>query len=836
MEVFRSDRGGENMGRLFAAFCEEFDIKQDFTSPNSSSGNSETYIGVLQDNLRASLNQAGMGLSYWEESLGGCVLALDLMPCAPLDQLSMYEHRTGQKPRLFDLHPLGAWCTAHIPPAQRRKGENRGREAIMLGPAQHGADGFRVETLDKGTLIHSRSVTVYNVFPKTGESLRHTTDAFQTDKAHRFPDPSAVARDPAVVAKDAAVVPDAVVPELVAAEQEVEMAPFENYEVLPKRVRSKPAIYSDSDYRAATQHEREQANNVVLPERLGHVMSSGSVPNNHSEAARSEEGHHWLAAEEVEIENLRRAGTFKKVKSDSAAAKAAKQNGVLRSRPVYDRKPLARDSTETGPTYKTDADGTKVRFKGRIVVKGFMQRFGTFGEVYAGTPSDCTNKMMFAHSLTKKWKVISGDVTAAFLTGDLDPTEYVVFQPPSGLEEVFIKLYDLQADEVLLCVKPLYGMKQAGARFATKRDTTMTGPGLEFSSVRAEPSLFIHKSASGEIDAISAPHVDDIPMAGEAKVVDALMAKLKEALPMTGGDEVTFHLKVDISRSEDGRRLEYSQTRYAMDIVKEAGMVGCRPANTPSQPNVFLERPTEPVTEAELKDMNGFDYPRIVAMLGWLAQISRPDLCESVTEARSYVNDYRPCHVRYVRYIVRYLAGHINYGLCYSLDPNPLAHSPAVGVLKVYVDSSFGRVSKSGGVAMLNGAAVAWWSKKQGRTARSSTDSEIIALDEGARRTLHMRPVAMAMGIEGAESIEIFEDNAQAEGFANDSKLAKRTKYIDIKFHAVRDDVKFGDLRVTKVGTDDNISDAMTKSLDVTKFRKFRSLMGVLPLTLNIRH
>ena len=92
------------------------------------------------------------------------------------------------------------------------------------------------------------------------------------------------------------------------------------------------------------------------------------------------------------------------------------------------------------------------------------------------------------------------------------------------------------------------------------------------------------------------------------------------------------------------------------------------------------------------------------------------------------------------------------------------------------------------------------------------------------------------MGIDGAETIEIFEDNAQAVGFANDTRLAKRTKYIDIKYHAVRDDVVMGDLKVTPIATGDNLSDAFTKALGRIKFVKFRELMGVVPCRLNGRY
>jgi hypothetical protein len=417
---------------------------------------------------------------------------------------------------------------------------------------------------------------------------------------------------------------------------------------------------------------------------------------------------------------------------------------------------------------------------------------------------------------------------------------------PLGFEEMFKRIYNIQDDEVLVLVKPLYGMRQASARFSEKRDGVLTCPNLGFVPVRSDPSFFVHKNKDGVIDAVTAPHVDDVAMAGPSEVVDSLMSKLAEQLPMTGDGEIRWHLKVDIAKSSDGKILEYSQSLYAKQIVAEAQMTGCKTVPTPSVPNVLLTKPTKPITaaeEAELKKMN-FDYPRIVAMLGWLMMISRPDLAESVGVAKSFTNDYRPEHVRYVKHIVRYLAGHIDYGLRFNLSTSP--KQPAAGKLKMFVDSNFavrgsnsedeGYVrATSGGVAMYNGAAVAWWSQKQGRTTRSSTDSEIVGLDEGARRALWLRQIAMDMGIEGVETFEVFEDNAQAEGFAMDTKVPKRTKYINTRYHATRDDVRFGDIKVSKVSSADNISDIMTKPLKPFHFRRLRTLMGVMPCTLHAR-
>jgi hypothetical protein len=845
MLILGCDRGGENKNKFVREYCEENGIKLDFTTPGGSAGASETMIGVLQERMQASLARAGLPPTFWAEALAGCVRALDFLPCAPLGGMSRYEHRTGRKPQLHTLFPVGAWTSAYVAASERLKGTDRGRECLMLGPEEDDMHGFRLLTLDLRSLISSASVTVYaDVFPRRGDTLASSDRdpfTFSAEQAFEHPQPvgaSAVglvgAKEKANLRQPAAELqfqphPD---PE---PQFEVEVEPDPPAEQLGARVRAQPARYSEADYQAAVQHDKERA--LVTGERLVHSLSAGETPMNHVEAENAVECAGWGASEDAEMEGLLKNGTFMKVKKDSAEAQAARRNGTIPSKPVYARKQLPVDSTEEGPSYMVELDGTKIRFKCRIVCKGFMQRAGSFGEVYAATPSEITNRMMFSHSLFKKWKSLSRDVSQAFVIPDLPRAEYVVFVSPRGFEEKFKTLFNLKDDDVLILVKPLYGLKQASARFSEKRDGVLTGP-LGYEPVRADPSFFIHRDKDGNVDSLCAPHVDDVPMAGEAAIVDKLMARFAKELPTTGEDgEIRAHLKVDISKSADGRTMEYSQPLYAQQILKEAGMTGCNPRDTPSAEGVFLTKPTEPITPEEVEEMKGFDYPRIASMLGWLMMISRPDLAESVGVAKGHLQDYRPAHVLYVKDILKYLAGTLDYGLRYTLDP--ITGQPDAGELKVFVDSSFGgeqdRPSKSGGVAIYNGAAVAWWSRKQGRTARSSTDSEIIALDEGARRALWLRQMAMAMGIEGGETIEVLEDNAQAEGFANDTKVPKRTRYMRIRLHAVRDDVKFGDIKVSKVASRDNMSDALTKPLQRVLFCRFRDLMGVVPCKLHAR-
>ena len=54
----------------------------------------------------------------------------------------------------------------------------------------------------------------------------------------------------------------------------------------------------------------------------------------------------------------------------------------------------------------------------------------------------------------------------------------------------------------------------------------------------------------------------------------------------------------------------------------------------------------------------------------------------------------------------------------------------------------------------------------------------------------------------------------------------ERTKHIYVRYHFVREIIACGDIVVSKVGTQDNPIDVMTKSLPIAKFGHCSNLVG----------
>ena len=93
----------------------------------------------------------------------------------------------------------------------------------------------------------------------------------------------------------------------------------------------------------------------------------------------------------------------------------------------------------------------KVKYKARLVARGFVQREGIdFEEVFAPVARMESVRLLLALAATKDWRVHHLDVKSAFLNGELVETVFIR-QPPS---------FAVKGEEhrVLRLRKALYGL------------------------------------------------------------------------------------------------------------------------------------------------------------------------------------------------------------------------------------------------------------------------------------------------------------------------------------------------------------------------------------------
>jgi hypothetical protein len=100
---------------------------------------------------------------------------------------------------------------------------------------------------------------------------------------------------------------------------------------------------------------------------------------------------------------------------------------------------------------KDEANGTQ-RFKGRLVIKGYEQRYGEdFHETWASVATMASTRLLAAIGGQLGRKIYQMDVKNACLNADLD--EAILTCLPEG--------FDDGSGDLLLLRKSLYGLKQA---------------------------------------------------------------------------------------------------------------------------------------------------------------------------------------------------------------------------------------------------------------------------------------------------------------------------------------------------------------------------------------
>ena len=158
--------------------------------------------------------------------------------------------------------------------------------------------------------------------------------------------------------------------------------------------------------------------------------------------------------------------------------------------------------------------------------------------------------------------------------------------------------------------------------------------------------MFIKHSTKGKL-AILIVYVDDIILIGDYEdeliKLKTLLAKEFETKDL---GSLKYFLGMEVARSRKG--ISVSQRKYVLDLLKETGMLGCKPAETPMDSSTKLgaNKDSVPVDKGR--------YQRLVGKLIYLSH-TRPDFGFSVSVVSQFMNDPTEEHMEAVNRILRYL-------------------------------------------------------------------------------------------------------------------------------------------------------------------------------------
>jgi transposase InsO family protein len=828
IRALRSDGGGEYISNNFSAHLKHCGIQHQLTAPHTPSQNgvAERYNRTLKSAMRSIMRESTLSTNFWADAIAYVNYTRNRSPSSAVPDKIPYELWTGHRANISHLRPFGSEAYALIlPDTLHQPLGPRAWHCRLLGYAP-GRKAYKLWDLENHVIRISHHVrfvepqsdlpTSTNVnFEESPDSYLFdndddddaTSDGGNSDVGGDDPPPPAGGAGgddgngdenaPAPGGDDAGGAgagdgdgdnepqgggDDGDDGLLDLADGDPDLANFYNpaknhgFIHLPPKDKKRKRQPRVRTYLSAT----------------GPDIQLAKDPTSVHDALNGPYSEHWHRAMLEEWESLVKMETFKL--ADLPPGRA----------PIGCKWVL---------TVKRDEAGRVVRFKARLVARGFTQTAGVdYKETFASVVKFSSIRMIFALAAQLDLTVYQVDIKTAFLNGELDETIYM--DQPSEFDDGSGRVLDLH--------RALYGLKQASRAWYQKLRSILEGMG--FTRADGDPAVFLWRRGDSVI--IIPSWVDDLLGASnDPSAWQEFLQKLRGHVEITDMGVAHYYLGVQVDHDHKSKTLRISQKQYVTDLLEEFGFQDCTPVSTPLPPNIHLTKDMCPSTEAEKTQMRDVPYLRLVGRLMYLMLFTRPDLCHAVGLLSRFGSNPGWEHWMAAKRVLRYLKGTTDYGITYRQSSLPFE-------VTCYTDADWGedpdtRRSISGMVSVLAGGAVSWSSKRQSTVAQSTLEAEYMAAASATKEVLWLRKMLADIGQPPTVPTVIWCDNQGAITTSKDDAFHPRTKHIDQKYHLVREKVEAGNITVLHKPTTEMAADFFTKSLPREKLERLIPLIGL---------
>jgi len=406
---------------------------------------------------------------------------------------------------------------------------------------------------------------------------------------------------------------------------------------------------------------------------------------------------------------------------------------------------------------------------------------------------------------------IDGAILEVLLRIEPSYHEYVTYE--NGKKVVYAELD-----------KALYGALQSALLFWKKLSSFLVDT-LEF-TMNPYDSCVANKVINGKQCTI-AWYVDDLKISHvDPRVVENIFAKLqaeygKEAPLTVSRGKVHNYLGMQIDYSADGK-VKFTMPTLVAEICDQLPKnLKTGPSTTPAANHLFFVREGA----AKLSDTDADLFHRMTAQLLYLCKRARPDLLTAVAFLTTRVSSPDVDDMRKLGRCVRYLRRTSHYPLI--LEANCLRN------IRWWVDASYAvhpdMRSHTGATMSLGKGSVYSISTRQKMNTRSSTEAELVGVNDAMSLILWTRHFLEAQGYTIKENV-VYQDNESAMLLEKNGRRSstKRTRHLEVRYFFVTDNVNRKKISIEYCPTGDMIADYFTKPLQGAGFRK------LLKLVLNI--
>lgn len=469
-----SDNGGEFIA--LSDYLKEKGIEHTMSpsySPNLN-GVAERTNRTIVESARSMLEHASLPRKFWAEAVVYPAKIQNVFNSPRDKKRSRYEIISGMKPSVHHFRVFGCLAWHHIPKELRKKLDAKSEVGIVLNcmetkqfklwiPSRRvtlvardvkvvenefPARNWKDETYDEEQLVQYQKED-HKTVPKrllpTVSSLHPQQSGAQINREHEH-----VSEDQEqnpMTSQDVGMVTHYPV-----TEQENETSGTEEVFGSTNEDSSTSSRYPSRNRKSPSFYVPGSASTAYIAK----ANMIENEPSSVQEALSMTDAVEWKKAIASELGSLRNHATWDVVEGREDIK-------VLPTRFVFTR--------------KRNAEGRVIRYKARLVVRGYLQ--GDIDHTFAPVVDFSTVRLSLAVAVQRSYLIHQMDIRTAFLHGDISGDVFI--SPPEGVRLC-------KTGEILKLRKGLYGLKQAPRLWHQKWCSVMTK--LGFASMISDPCMY----------------------------------------------------------------------------------------------------------------------------------------------------------------------------------------------------------------------------------------------------------------------------------------------------------------------------------------------------------
>ena len=473
------------------------------------------------------------------------------------------------------------------------------------------------------------------------------------------------------------------------------------------------------------------------------------------------------------------------------------------------------------------------RIKGRTCANGSTQR-SYIDKDDAASPTVMSESILLTATVEAKEErdVMTADIPNAFVQTEMVQTgnERVVMKIKGYLVDMLLELAEeVYKDFVVYennikvlyveVLKALYGMLQASLLFYKKLKKDLESIGFKINPY--DPCV-ANRMINGKQHTVTW-HVDDLKSSHiDKKVNDDFLLWLekmygdpKTPVKATRGKQHNY-LAMNLNYNEKGKVI-IDMKDYVKGMIEEfPEKVGS--SKCPWNENLFKVNNNAKPLSKEKREL----FHTFVAKGLFACKRARPDIQPAIAFLTTRVKE--PDEQDWFKLMK--LMSYLNY----SQNDVLTLHADDKATITWYLDAAFAVhndfKSHTGATMNLGNGSIQSISTKQKVNTRSSTEAELVSMDDIISKVLWTKLFLQAQGYNIKQNI-IMRDNQSSMKLELNGKSSsgKRTRHFNIKYFYITDLINNDEVSIMYCPTESMIADYFTKPLTGAKFNKFKNII-----------